>query len=50
MQSDEPPERVRRLTDMAEASCFALQSLIQNVEVASSFTLNGEPLREAAAR
>lgn len=50
VQSDEPSERVRRLTDMAEASCFALQSLIQNVEVSSSFTLNGEPLREAAAR
>ena len=48
VQSDEPPERVRRLADMAEASCFALQSLIQNVEVSSSFTLNGEPLREAA--
>ena len=48
VQSGEPPERVRRLADMAEASCFALQSLIQNVEVSSSFTLNGEPLREAA--
>ena len=49
VQSGEPPERVRRLVDMAEASCFALQSLIQNVEVASSFTLNGAPLPEAAA-
>ena len=49
VQSDEPPERVRRLVDMAEASCFALQSLIQNMSVTSSFTLNGAPLPEPAA-
>ena len=49
MESEEPPERVRRLVDMAEASCFALQSLVQNMEVTSVFTLNGEALPEAAA-
>lgn len=49
VQSGEPPERIRRLVDMAEASCFALQSLIQNVDVTASFTLNGAPLPEAAA-
>ena len=49
VQSDEPPERIRRLVDMAESSCFALQSLIQNVSVTSSFTLNGAPLPKPAA-
>ena len=44
--SDEPPERIRHLVDMAEASCFALQSLMRNVEVTSTFTHNGEPLPE----
>lgn len=49
VQSGEPPERIRRLVDMAEASCFALQSLIQNVDVTASFTLNGAPLPETVA-
>ena len=48
VESDEPPERVRRLVDMAEASCYALQSLLQNMEVTSVFTLNGEALPQAA--
>ncbi|MDE2836299.1 MAG: hypothetical protein OXL97_02160 [Chloroflexota bacterium] len=48
VESEEPSERVRRLVDMAEASCYALQSLLQNVEVTSVFTLNGDPLPEAA--
>ena len=48
VQSEEPPERVRRLVDMAESSCYALQSLVQNMEVTSVFTLNGEALPEAA--
>ena len=48
VESDEPPERIRRLVDMAEASCYALQSLVQNMEVTSVFTLNGEALPEAA--
>ncbi len=47
VESGEPPERIRRLVDMAEASCYALQSLVQNVEVTSTFTLNDEPLPEA---
>ena len=47
VESGESPERIRRLVDMAEASCYALQSLVQNVEVTSTFTLNDEPLPEA---
>ena len=47
VESGESPERVRRLVDMAEASCYALQSLVQNVKVTSTFTLNNEPLPEA---
>ena len=48
VESDESPEKVRRLVDMAEASCFALQSMLQNVEVTARFTLNGEPLPAVA--
>ena len=48
LESDEPPERVCRLVRMAEASCFALQSMIRHVEVTSAFTLNGAPLPETA--
>ncbi len=48
VESDEPPERIRRLVDMAEASCYALQSLLQNMEVTSVFTLNGDPLPQGA--
>ena len=49
VESTEPPERIRHLVDMAEASCFALQSLMQNVEVTSIFAHNGEPLPEKAS-
>ena len=49
LESDEPPERIRRLVDMAEASCYAMQSLAQNVAITSTFTLNGAPLPEAVA-
>ncbi len=49
LESEEPPERVRRLVDMAEASCYALQSLAQNMTISSTFALNGEPLPEAVA-
>ena len=48
VESDEPPERIRHLVDMAEASCYALQSLLQNMEVTSVFTLNGDPLPQGA--
>ena len=48
VESDESPERIRRLVDMAEASCYALQSLLQNMEVTSVFTLNGDPLPQGA--
>ncbi len=47
IESSDSPERVRRLADMAEASCYAMQSLAQNVAITSAFTLNGDPLPEA---
>ena len=49
LESDEPPERIRRLVDLAEASCYAMQSLAQGMTITSTFTLNGEPLPEPAA-
>ena len=48
VESDESPEKIRRLVDMAEASCYALQSMMQPVEVTSVFMLNGEKLPEEA--
>ena len=44
VQSDEPAERIAHLVKLAERSCFALQSMVQNVEVTASATLNGAPL------
>ena len=44
VDSDEPPETVAHIVKMAEQSCFAIQSMMQNTPVTASATLNGQPL------
>ena len=44
LESDEPPERVAALVRTAERGCFTIQALLEPVQVATSTTLNGEPL------
>ena len=44
VDSDEPAEKIANLVRMAENSCFAIQSMMQNTEVAATATLNGEAL------
>ena len=43
-ESSEPPDKIQHLVKMAESSCFAMQSMIQNVETTTVITLNGNPL------
>ena len=44
IESSEPPDRIQHLAKMAESSCFAMQSMIQNVETTTVVTLNGSSL------
>ena len=44
IDSSEPPEKIAHLVKMAEASCFAMQSMIQNVETTLTVNLNGTSL------
>jgi len=44
VDSDEPPEKVARVVRMAEQSCFAIQSMMQQTPVTARATLNGRPL------
>jgi organic hydroperoxide reductase OsmC/OhrA len=46
LESDEPPERIRQLVEMAERGCFTMQALTRPVEFTRSVTLNGEALGE----
>jgi len=50
VESDEPPERIRRLIRMGEQTCFTLQALLQPVPVETRVTLNGAafPLDEGS--
>ena len=44
IESEEPVERVQRLVQLAEASCFAQQSLIRPMDVRTVAKLNGAEL------
>ena len=45
VDSDEPAEKVANVVRMAEQSCFAIQSMMQNTPVTASATLNGQLLQ-----
>ena len=42
--SDEPADKVANIVKLAEQSCFALQSMMQNTPVTASATLKGKAL------
>jgi hypothetical protein len=44
IDSDEPPEKIARLVDVATRSCFTHGALARPVEIATTVRLNGEPL------
>ncbi len=44
IESREPPERVRKVVDLAERGCFTMQALLAPVAFTRSTTLNGQPL------
>jgi hypothetical protein len=44
IESHEPPERVRKVVDLAERGCFTMQALLAPVSFTRSTTLNGQPL------
>ena len=43
LDSDEPPERVAQLIQMAEATCFTLAALRNPAPVGLEATVNGQP-------
>ena len=44
VDSDEPADAVARVVRMAEQSCFAIQSMMQDTPVTATATLKGEAL------
>jgi uncharacterized OsmC-like protein len=44
VDSDEPADKVANIVKLAEQSCFALQSMMQNTPVTASATLKGKAL------
>ncbi len=44
VDSDEPADKVANIVKLAEQSCFALQSMMQNTPVEATATLKGEAL------
>lgn len=44
VDSDEPADKVANIVKLAEQSCFAIQSMMQNTPVTASATLKGEAL------
>jgi len=44
IDSDEPPERIRELVRLAQASCFAHGAISNPVPVETSVRLNGDEL------
>jgi hypothetical protein len=44
IESDEPLEKIQRLVRLAEASCYAQQSMAQPMPVTTVATLNGAPI------
>mgnify|MGYP006176973813 CR=1 FL=1 len=44
VDSDEPVEKVASIVKLAEQSCFALQSMMQNTPVSATATLRGKAL------
>ena len=44
IESDEPPERIQQLVEMAERGCFTMQALTRPVDFEREVTLNGTPL------
>jgi hypothetical protein len=49
LDSDEPPERVAQLINMAEATCFTLATLRNPSPVALESTVNGQPFDPTTA-
>jgi hypothetical protein len=47
--SDEPPERIAQLINMAEATCFTLAALRNPSPVELESTVNGQPFDRATA-
>ena len=46
LDSEEPPERIARLVEMAERGCFIMSALQNPVAVTSTVALNGEALHK----
>ena len=44
IDSDEPPERIRELVRLAQASCFAHGAFRSPVPIETTVSLNGSPL------
>lgn len=44
IESDAPPEAIRRLVAVAERGCYTMQALLQPVAFQRTVTLNGQPL------
>ena len=49
LDSDEPPERIAHLIQMAEASCFTIAALRNNTPCELVSTVNGQPFAVQAA-
>jgi uncharacterized OsmC-like protein len=50
LESDEPPERIARLIDMAEATCFVMAAIRDPVPSKLVITTNGRPFDLEASR
>lgn len=46
LDSEEPPERIARLVELAERGCFIMAALQNPVSVTSTVALNGEALHK----
>ena len=47
LDSEEPPERLAKLINMAEATCFTMAALRNPASVALEATVNGQPFNPA---
>ena len=46
LDSEEPPERIARLVELAERGCFIMAALQNPVSLTSTVALNGEALNK----
>ena len=50
LDSEEPPERIAKLVEMAERGCFIMAALQNPVSVTSTVALNGKALPNAGEK